>query len=194
MRAPTLTSLVALALLAVPGGVSAQGRVAAGQTYRAITTFRFSNVRATMEERLTSIIPWRAHRSLMLTSPAGVRRRFVLHPATNGSVRTSLYGLDNGNYVFLSEFDCLEVDPIHLTSRSCALPGRGRGPSNQICLARGDVQGILRRNRAGRWPLHLGEFDWMNGFDPPHGRFGNRFRYLGPEDALENFGGCGPDR
>lgn len=84
--------------------------------------------------------------------------------ARNNSL--NLYHWDQDSFLLVSERDCVAVDPI-------------RGALNQC-----------RRTAAcARSRTYLGRFDWMNGFDPPHGRFGFRWRFLPAYDAVEN-GGC----
>lgn len=190
MRRRALALRMAAIAIAVSSPAIASTRtsqVAAGQTHIATATLGFSNVAASIEETVTSLRPWQTRRRLIMVSPAGRRRAIPLHNATNGSVSTNLYGLENGQYLLLSRFDCIELDTIRLAARSCAVAQRrGLRSTDQRCLARTEDNGAIERNRRGRWPLYLGRFDYMNGFDPPHGEFGNRFRYLGAEGASED--------
>ena len=162
--------------------------VRVGGTYVAATTLTFSNLRIAIEETLTSLSPWRSNRTLLLTSPAGQQRRIPLSSLTNGGGSISLYALREG-YILLGENDCIVLDDVRLTTRSCVSRGT-EGGIDQRCEAHRQLDGVLRRTADGRWPIYLGRFDWMNGFDPPDGRFGYAFRYQTLEHALESLPDC----
>jgi hypothetical protein len=68
--------------------------------------------------------------------------------------------------LLVSERDCVAVDPIKGTLNQCHR-SLACGPSR----------------------TYVGRFYWMNGFDPPHGRFGLKWRFLPAYDASE-IGGC----
>jgi hypothetical protein len=109
-----------------------------------------------------------AHRRLALTLPSGKTRSVELHDggglARNYSL--SLYHIGQDKFLLVSERDCVAVDPI----------------KGWLNMCRKDDACALSRTYVGR-------FDWMNGFDPPHGRFGLKWRFLPAYDALES-GGC----
>lgn len=79
-------------------------------------------------------------------------------------------GAKRNDYYVLSKRDCVEFDPVRIVAEYCA----HRPPC--------DGQTVIGLT-------YLGRFDWMNGFDPPRGRFGLAFRYLPAEDAAES-GSC----
>ncbi|AYV46632.1 hypothetical protein CFHF_21825 [Caulobacter flavus] len=106
------------------------------------------------------------------------RRTFVLHGASGRTVSLalanggasnlstlSLYG-DGGRFFLIGAVECVEFDPVAVTAARC----RKRPP----CAAFGR-EGVS----------FLGRFDWANGFDPPYGHFGLRWRFLPQEDASE---------
>ena len=109
-----------------------------------------------------------AQRKVTLTLPSGNTRSMELHDG-GGLVRNNslnLYHVDQDNFLLVSERDCVAVDPI-------------KGSLNQCHRTTACVPSRM----------YIGRFDWMNGFDPPHGRFGFKWRFLPAYDALEN-GGC----
>jgi hypothetical protein len=131
---------------------------------------------------------------LFLRAPNGRRLTIRLRDSRDGNHGASLYQSEDDRYVFLSRSDCIEVNPFALTARSCRIaapvePANGR-ETDQRCLARANPRGILRRTVHGRPPIYLGRYDWMNGYDPPDGRFGLGFRYLHLGDAGEGAGHC----
>lgn len=58
---------------------------------------------------------------------------------------------------------------------------------DQRCAAWLNENGILRAND-GEYPLYLGRFDWMNGYD--NDAFGLGYRYLAASRALAGGGFC----
>lgn len=82
----------------------------------------------------------------------------------------NLFSADLGNYLIVSERDCVEFDPVKLTARYCV---------NRPSCKSGKVQGLN----------YVGRFGWMNGYDPPRGTFQLGFRFLTVEDAVES-GAC----
>lgn len=173
------------------GGDAAPGaaKIRVGRTYTAATTLTFTNVRVSIEETLLDLLPWRSRRRLVLVSPAGVRKTIPLSDLTNGGGGISLYALEGDTYVLLGESDCIELDAVWLRTRSCAARAdpENPGPLDQRCAAR---RTVLRGREGERWPLYLGRFDWMNGYDPPDGRFGLAFRYLTAESTIEGYPDC----
>ena len=109
-----------------------------------------------------------AHRRLILTLPSGARRTLPLQDGGGyaGNNSLSLYHVGQDEFFLISERDCVAIDPIRGVLRQCARVG--------ACARR---------------RTYLGRFGWMNGFDPPRGAFGYRFRFLPAYDALPN-GGC----
>ena len=109
-----------------------------------------------------------SHREVTLTLPSGKTRAFDLKDG-GGLVRNNslnLYHVDQDSFLLVSERDCVAVDPIKGALIQCR-KAEACKPSR----------------------MYLGRFDWMNGFDAPHGRFGYRWRFLPSYDALES-GGC----
>ena len=112
--------------------------------------------------------PGTAHRRLTLTLPSGNSRTMELQDgggfARNNSL--NLYHGDQDRFLLVSERDCVVIDPFKGALKQCrrtaaCLPSR----------------------------IYVGRFDWMNGYDPPHGRFGLKWRFLPAYDAVEG-GGC----
>ena len=155
-----------------------------GGTYTAETTLTISNVRLAIEETLTNLRPLRSNRTLILTSPAGQQRRIPLSSLSNGGGGMNLYALQDG-YVLLGENDCIALDDITLETRSCLSREIETG-----CEAHRQPDGVLRRTASGHWPIYLGRFDWMNGYDPPDGRFAYALRYQTLERAYESLPDC----
>jgi hypothetical protein len=109
-----------------------------------------------------------AHRRLTLTLPSGKSRSIELKDG-GGFARNNalnLYHREQDSFLLVSERDCVAVDPI-------------KGALNQC----------HRSLACGPSRTYVGRFDWMNGFDPPHGRFGLKWRFLPAYDASES-GGC----
>ena len=72
----------------------------------------------------------------------------------------NLYHIDQDRFLLVSSRDCVEIDPIKSQLAVCA--------RKQVCRQKHD---------------YVGRFGWMNGFDPPRGRFGYAFRFLPAYDA-----------
>ncbi len=109
-----------------------------------------------------------SHRKATLKLPSGKSRSVDLHDG-GGLVRNNslnLYHIDQDRFLLVSQRDCVAVDPIKGALSQCR---------------RTDVCTPSR--------TYLGRFDWMNGFDPPRGRFSFKWRFLPAYDAVEN-GGC----
>ena len=77
----------------------------------------------------------------------------------------NLYHSGQDRFLVVSERDCLTVDPIKGTLNQCR-----------------------KASACAPTRAFVGRFDWMNGFDPPHGRFGLRWRFLPAYDAVESSG------
>jgi hypothetical protein len=108
-----------------------------------------------------------AVRTLVLKLPDGAVRAMRLdrRGGFSGESGLNLYHVGQDSFRLIGPYDCAQIDPI-----------RGR---------------LTRCDRIGACALRLtfiGRYDWMNGFDPPHGRFGIGFRFLPPYDALESEG------
>jgi len=172
---------------------SQQGHLRVGETYVAATTLSFSNVRVAVEETMVGLSPWRSRRRLSLTSATGARKTVELSALTNGGGNINFYALESGNYLFLGERDCVELDAVRFVTRSCIVENSRRRMSeiDQRCAAR---RSVLMLSRDGQWPIYLGRFDWMNGYDPPDGRFGYAFRFQTLESAMEDRPDCSPER
>jgi hypothetical protein len=110
--------------------------------------------------------PGTAHRSLELKGANGARRSIGLHDGGGQahSNALNLYHLDRQRFLVVSERDCVEIDAAHVITQQCV----PREPCDQSAMPSA---------------TYLGRFDWMNGFDPPHGEFGARFRFLPAYDA-----------
>lgn len=112
-----------------------------------------------------------AHRTLIVTGADGQRLSTRLNDGGGAAENQALNLYKEGNadrFLLLSQKDCVEIDPARVTATVCA-PRKACDFATQI----------------GR--TYVGRFDWMNGFDPPNGRFGFRFRFLPAYDA-----GCAP--
>ena len=109
-----------------------------------------------------------SRRSLTLTLPSGKSRTIELKDgggfAHNSAL--NLYHGEQDSFLLVSERDCVAVDPI-------------KGALNQC----------RKTTACAPSRAYIGRFDWMNGFDPPHGQFGLRWRFLPAYDAVES-GGC----
>jgi hypothetical protein len=109
-----------------------------------------------------------AHRKVTLVLPSGKTRSMELYDggglARNNSL--NLYHVEQDNFLLLSERDCVAVEPIKGSLNQCR--------RTEACAAS---------------RTYIGRFDWMNAFDPPHGRFSLKWRFLPAYDALES-GGC----
>ncbi|PVM93934.1 hypothetical protein DDF67_01405 [Caulobacter endophyticus] len=106
------------------------------------------------------------------------RRTFVLRGASGKTTSValanggpselstlSLYG-DGDRFFLIGAIECVAFDPVAITAGRCSK----RPP----CAAFGR-EGVS----------FLGRFDWANGLNPPHGRFGLGWRFLPQEDASE---------
>lgn len=113
-----------------------------------------------------------ADRTFILVGANGRTRTLPLQKGGGkmGNASLNLYAAGQDRYLVVSERDCVEFDPVEVTARYCS----ARPPCDH-----GDIQGLQ----------FIGRFDWMNGFDPPKGRFQFAFRYLPAEDAVES-GSC----
>ncbi|MBX3562022.1 MAG: hypothetical protein KF780_09450 [Sphingomonas sp.] len=184
--------LVGFSTVAVPNERSGTRQensvVHVGGTYIAETTLSFSNVRLAIEETLTNLAPLRSNRVLTLTSPAGQQRRIPLSSLSNGGGGMNLYALQDG-YILLGENDCIALNDITLETRSCLSRETETGV-DQRCEAHRQPDGVLGQTSNGHWPIYLGRFDWMNGYDPPDGRFSYALRYQTLESALESLPDC----
>jgi len=114
---------------------------------------------------------WRrgtAHRRLTLSLPSGKRRSTALHDGGGAAENQALdlYHAGQERFLLVSERDCVDIDAANGRLTQCQKPA--------ACS--------IHRT-------YLGRFDWMNGYDPPKGHFGLRWRFLPAYDALEN-GGC----
>jgi hypothetical protein len=111
--------------------------------------------------------PGTAHRSLELKGANGTRRSVSLHDGGGraGNNGLDLYHLDQQRFLVVSKRDCVEIDAGHVNTQQCV----PREPCDQSAMSSA---------------TYLGRFDWMNGFDPPHGEFVWRFRFLPAYDAL----------
>jgi hypothetical protein len=98
-----------------------------------------------------------ARRRLTLTLPSGSKQSLPLRDGGGrvGNNALSLYFVGQGSFVLVSEKDCVRVDPFKAILNRCE-------------VARIDTHKLVR----------VGRFDWMNGFDPPHGAFRLAFRFL----------------
>jgi hypothetical protein len=96
--------------------------------------------------------------------------RFHKGGGTMGNSSLNLFSGKSDQFFIVSERDCVEFDPVKVTSTFCS----NRPPCNN-----GAVVGLK----------YLGRFDWMNAFDSPKGRFRYAFRYLPSLDASES-GSC----
>lgn len=108
-----------------------------------------------------------SHRKLTLTLPSGKSRTIALQDG-GGYARNNalnLYHGDQDRFLLVSEQDCVSIDPLKGTLNQCRRTSACK-PSR----------------------TYVGRFDWMNGFDPPHGRFGLKWRFLPPYDAMESGG------
>jgi hypothetical protein len=94
------------------------------------------------------------------SGPLGLYKREVVETDGNGAPV-------DGEYVLLGVHDCVGFDPVGVTAKRC--------------LARPPCKGV---RRAGL--IYLGRYDWANGYDPPHGRFGFGWRFLSFEQGSEN--------
>src|SRR5690349_6094858 len=108
-------------------------------------------VRSTDDPRLHGT----AHRSLELLLPSGTARSMKLHDGGGATENQSLnlYHGDQERFLLISERDCVVIDPIKGALAQCRKPAVCPNPRT-----------------------YLGRFDWMNGYDPPHGRFGLKDR------------------
>ncbi len=113
-----------------------------------------------------------ADRTFILVGANGRRRTLPLQKGGGqiGNSSLNLFVGGQDKYLVISERDCVEFDPVKVTAKYCS----ARPP----CDSSG-VEGLK----------FLGVFRWMNGFDPPKGRFQFAFRYLPAEDATED-GAC----
>jgi hypothetical protein len=109
-----------------------------------------------------------SHRTVTLTLPSGQSRTLELNDGGGlaGNNALNVYYIHQDNFLLVSERDCVAVDPMNGSLNQCR-----------------------RATACGRSRVYIGRFDWMNGFDPPRGRFGLRWRFLPAYDAGEN-GGC----
>jgi hypothetical protein len=167
-----LAAATAIAAVA-PAPASAQS-IGWGRTARHTLGFSGAVVSITEHRRHWPI----ADRIFTLTGANGhvVKLRLQKGGGTAGNDAINLFVAKRGEgdqYYVLSERDCVEFDPIRVIAEYCSQ----RPPCDGHT-----VIGLT----------YLGRFDWMNGFDPPGGRFRYAFRYLPAEDAAEG-GSCPTD-
>jgi hypothetical protein len=112
--------------------------------------------------------------------PGTARRRLTLRTASGATVSLplqdgggyaknwalSLYAVGNHDFLLLSERDCVAIDPSGPKLQRCSKPA--------ACATK---------------RTFVGGFSWMNAYDPPHGRFGHRWRFL-PAHDMGRGGGC----
>jgi len=108
--------------------------------------------------------PGTARRTVILLGANGVRRTIPLHDGWGrvGNAAINLFKVDQSHFRLVSERDCFDIDGVQARLTACPV----RPPCR---VASGEV--------------FMGRFDYMNGFDPPHGRFRYRFRYLPSDDV-----------
>ena len=126
----------------------------------------FTGATVIVKSTHVSHAPGSDHRVLTLITANGKRRVMALHDGGGklGNNSLNLYYAGQDQFRLLSDKDCLDIDALGAKLERCAL-----APSCGPNLASGLV--------------FLGRFDWMNGFDPPHGDFVYRFRFLPSYDA-----------
>ncbi|PLR24978.1 hypothetical protein SGCZBJ_12120 [Caulobacter zeae] len=156
-------------LLAVAGALGAAGSSTAAprpKVFSASHQLGFSGALVTVREDYRATKWPVSSRTFVLRGASGKTLSLALANGGAGDLSTlSLYG--NGDRFFLiGAIECVEFDPVMITAARC----RTRPP----CATFGR-EGVS----------FLGRFDWANGFDPPHGRFGLGWRFLPLEDASE---------
>jgi len=99
---------------------------------------------------------------MTLILPGGTKRSLPLQDGGGvvGNNALSLYFEGHESFLLLSEKDCVHIDALKAIFKRCQ-------------PARANAQKLVR----------VGRFDWMNGFDPPHGAFRFAFRFLPAWDA-----------
>jgi hypothetical protein len=105
---------------------------------------------------------------LSLRLPSGKVRKIALQDGGGAAQNQSLnlYHREQDRFLLVSERDCIAIDPVKGTVGKCR--------KTIVC---------------SEARTYVGRFDWMNGYDPPNGRFGLRWRFLPAYDAMES-GGC----
>ncbi len=156
-------------LLAVAGALGAAGPSASAppaKVFSASHQLGFSGALVTVrEDHRTTKWPI-ARRTFVLRGAGGKTTSLALANGGPSELSTlSLYG-DGDRFFLIGAIECVEFDPVLVTAARC----RKRPPCATV----------------GREGVRfLGRFDWANGFDPPHGRFGLGWRFLPLEDASE---------
>ena len=166
----TTVAAVSVSLLAVDVIGAAAGSLRQ-RRFHASHTLEFSGAIVSVEEDYRHVWP-AAQRTFVLEGANGRTVLLQLHAGGGnaGNDSLNLYKETGQEYFLVSERDCVEFDPVKVRAKACAI--------RSTCHA-GNGVGLE----------YLGRFDWMNGFDPPLGRFELRFRFLSREDAAEG-GSC----
>ncbi|HEY0312220.1 MAG TPA: hypothetical protein VGC56_06960 [Allosphingosinicella sp.] len=109
----------------------------------------------------------RAERSVALRTAGGAvrTRRLNGEGGWTGASSLNLYHVEQDVFLVVGRNNCVRIDPIRTSLSRCSRATACAAPH-----------------------MFIGRFDWMNGFDPPHGRFGIGFRYLPSYDAAESEG------
>jgi hypothetical protein len=176
-----LRTCVALAtlLLCVPKDAAAYDRKLTHGINVASHQLGFSNAFVSVREDYTHTKWPVARRTFSLRGPNGKSVSLPIHDGGPGRLTAlSLYKradpqLDShghaigGDYILVGVRDCVGFDPVFLDVKACA----ARPP----CNANHQREGLI----------YLGRFDWANGFDPPRGEFGFRWRFLPFENGIE---------
>jgi hypothetical protein len=157
-----------LLLLALGAAPRAANPWASARPETATAWLGFSGATLSIRSVFDPRRPGTARRRLTLVTAAGRRLELPLHDGGGraGNYALDLYQISSDRFLLASERDCVEMDPIGRSLRTCRKP--------EACP---------------RARTYVGRFDWMNGFDPPRGRFRLAFRYLPAHDAGES-GGC----
>jgi hypothetical protein len=103
----------------------------------------------------------------LLSLPSGKKQSVGLQDGGGGAGNQSLnlYHQEQDRFLLVSERDCTAIDPIKGTLAQCR-----------------------KRVVCPKPRTYVGRFDWMNGYDPPRGRFGLKWRFLPTYDAAESRG------
>jgi hypothetical protein len=127
----------------------------------------FSGATLSISTNVPSYKTWLEHRQLTLIEPDGKRRVMMLKDASPklGNQGLNLYHRKQNDFAFVlvGDTECVEIDPIRAILKRCAAT-----PSCQSSSTSAE---------------YLGRFDWMNGYNPPHGEFTYDFRFLPSYDA-----------
>jgi len=128
----------------------------------------FSGATLAISTSVSSYKTWLEHRQLTLIEPDGKQRIMTLKDASPklGNQSLSLYHQDKNDFEFvlIGDTECVEIDPIRAVLRQCTSP-------HPHCQA------------PPKSTQYIGRFDWMNGYNPPHGVFTYDFRFLPSYDA-----------